>query len=94
MTCEDIGRWMASNHPELADMPKEIKGTGFYIAPMVYGDKTFVVIFAGDGTWSCHSSDELTKAFGSRGSFGRRIRDRRVARTMRKCMIKAGSDPK
>ena len=94
ITCEDIGRWMAQSHPEIADAPKEIKGPGFYIAPMIYGGRTSVVVFASDGTWSCLSSDSLAKAFGSRGGFWRRIRDRRVARMMCKCMMKAGSDPK
>ena len=83
-TCEDIGRWMARNHPEIADMPKEIRGAGFYVAPMEYGGKMSVVIFAADGVRSFRSSGELKAAFGARGGFWRRVRDRRVARMMRR----------
>lgn len=86
ITCEDIGRWMVQNHPEIADAPKEIKGTGFYITPMIYGNKFFVVIFASDGTWIGRSSGELAEAFGSYGGFRRQFRDWHIARMMRRCL--------
>ena len=86
ITCEDIGRWMVQNHPEIADAPKEIKGTGFYVAPMEYGGKMSVVIFAADGVRSFRSSGELAEAFGSYGGFRRQFRDWHIARMMRRCL--------